>query len=475
MNIYLSVKNFISSQQLPSIIHKKLFSYFLFSVLIIQTSFCLAQKEANTTLPARLDHVVTKFQKNRQFMGTVLVAQNDQIIFEKAYGMANLEWLVPHTIDSKFRLASVTKQFTAAAILQLDEQHKLSINDPACNYFDACPAAWKKITIKQLLSHTSGLPNYTDYSEFRTLAAQRVPETPGEILLLTKNKPLDFEPGTQWKYDNSGYIFLGVIIEKVSGEKYSNYIKKHIFEPLGMSNSGYDNAETVLYHRVSGYQPCKETLCNASYIDMSIPFSAGSLYSTVEDLYRWDRALYTNTILKKSSREHMFTAVKNNYGYGFDLSPMDHHKQIGHGGNIPGFSTYIARFAKDNIVIIVLSNVDGVDTKTIATSLTETMFGEVAYIPKKIKPMTVSPSIFKHYTGIYKTKHFLIHVNTHQGHLMISEKDMPEIEAIPISKNQFHLDRIDTFFTFTSEKNGKTVKIQLKQGNSIISGNRIEK
>jgi CubicO group peptidase (beta-lactamase class C family) len=337
-------------------------------------------------LTAKLDHVVDAYQKNRNFMGSALVAKGGKVLLEKGYGMANLEWNVPNTPDTKFRLGSITKQFTATAILQLQEQGKLSVSDPACKYLDNCPDGWKAITIHHLLTHTSGIPSYTTPEFMRDPRQVRVPLTPVDILMLSRDKPLEFEPGAQWKYDNSGYIFLGAIVEKASGEKYADYLRKHIFGPLDMQDSGYDDTKTVLKNRASGYQPSKEGPVNADYLDMSLPYAAGSLYSTVRDLYRWDRALYTDKLLTKASEEKMFTAVKNNYGYGWMLAPMVHHKQIGHGGGIFGFVTYIARFPDDDAFVVVLANVVNTNPQGMARDLAGTLFGEKVELPGGAAP-----------------------------------------------------------------------------------------
>jgi D-alanyl-D-alanine carboxypeptidase len=167
------------------------------------------------------------------------------------------------------------------------------------------PQSWKAITIHQLLSHTSGIPSYTDGPEFAQPKMMRILLKPVENLMLTKDKPLEFQPGEKWKYDNSGYIFLGVIIEKVSGDKYADYLKKHIFGVLDMQDSGYDDSSVILKNRAQGYRSVTDGFRNADYLDMSLPYAAGSLYSTVHDLYRWDRALYTDKVLKQASREKM--------------------------------------------------------------------------------------------------------------------------------------------------------------------------
>jgi len=326
-------------------------------------------------LAAKLDAFVSGYQKDRAFIGTVLVAKGGKVIFEKGYGMANIELDVSNGPDTKFRLGSITKQFTATAILQLQEQGKLSVTDAACKYLPECPDTWKAITIHQLLSHTSGIPSYTDGPEFAQPKMMRIPLKPVEILMLTKDKPLEFQPGEKWKYDNSGYIFLGVIIEKVSGEKYADYLAKHIFGVLDMQASGYDESGVILKNRAQGYRSVTDGFRNADFLDMSLPYAAGSLYSTVRDLYRWDRALYTDKVLKQASREKMWTPVKNNYAYGWAIGQSHKHKQVAHGGGINGFSTFIARYPDDDAVVMVLSNNERANAGVIANGLTGILFG----------------------------------------------------------------------------------------------------
>jgi len=318
---------------------------------------------------ARLDEVAAGAQKYSSFTGSVLVAQGGKVIFEQSYGMASIELGVPNGPDTKFRLGSITKQFTSAAILQLEEQGKLKVTDAACQYIAECPENWKAITIHQLLSHTSGIPSYTDDPSFMKPKFMRVPMTPLEILMFSKGKPMDFPPGSQWKYDNTGYIFLGAIIEKVSGEKYADYLQRDIFGPLEMRDSGYDVTTAILKNRAAGYSGGSDGMHNADYLDMSLPYAAGSLYSTVRDLYRWDRALYTDKVLSKASRDKMWTPVMKEYGYGWGIQRVSGRKQVGHGGGINGFATYIARYPDDDAVVIVLANNDHADAGALAKGL----------------------------------------------------------------------------------------------------------
>lgn len=443
----------------------------LLIAFVLSLSACLAQTEE---LPQKLDHAVAAFEKNRNFMGSVLVAKGGEILLEKGYGMADLEWDIPNTPDGKFRLGSITKQFTATAVLQLAEQHKLAVDDKACKYFDQCPEAWKQITIHQLLSHTSGIPSYTNAKTFTQPNFIRVPLSPADVLLLSKDKPLEFPPGTKWKYDNSGYTFLGIIIEKASGEKYADYLKKHIFDPLDMHDTGYDETAVVLKHRVSGYQPCGKALCNSDYIDMSLPYSAGSLYSTVQDLYKWDRALYTDKVLSKADRDRMWTPVKEHYGYGWMINSMANHKQIGHGGGIPGFSTYIGRFPDDDALVIVLGNNVAVGAEGVAAALADTLFGEKVVLPGERKTVAIDAKLLDRYVGTYDIGPLQITFTNENGQLMAQAKGQPKLRAMPSSDAEFFLNEVDVVFVFSDvDASGKAQKLQLTQNGRTLVGKRI--
>jgi CubicO group peptidase (beta-lactamase class C family) len=327
-------------------------------------------------LAAKMDAALTEAANQKRFMGTALVAKGGKILLEKGYGMADLELEVANKPEMKFRLGSITKQFTAAAIMQLQEQGKLSVSGLACQYVDDCPEAWKAVTIHHLLSHTSGIPSYTSMPGFIKPQSIRIPMKPLEIVMLSRNKPMDFQPGEGWLYDNSGYLFLGYIIEKITGGTYASYMEKNIFGRLGMQDSGYDVTSKVMKNRAKGYGRGPEGFRNSDYIDMTLPHAAGSLYSTVHDLYLWDRALYTEKVVSKKSYEAMTTVVRRNYGYGLQLGTFENHKQVAHGGGIPGFGTWIGRFPDDDAVVIVLSNMEGPAAATMSKQLAGLLFAK---------------------------------------------------------------------------------------------------
>jgi CubicO group peptidase (beta-lactamase class C family) len=322
---------------------------------------------------AKVDQYIEGLLKQNRFSGAILLAKEGKVVHSKAYGQADRELNVPNTTATKFRLGSITKQFTAVAILQLAEKKKLTLDETAAKYIPDSHEGWKKVTIRHLLQHTSGMPSFTgfpDYSKFKVL-----PGTGPELIARFKDKDLEFEPGSQYRYSNSGYYLLGYIVEQVSGMSYENYLRANIFDPLGMSDTRCDSNATIIARRASGYTSGLVEVQNATYIDMSVPGGAGNMISTVEDLFRWDRALYTDKVLSKASRDAMFTPGKNNYGFGWAITRSGERLVIGHGGGIDGFNTQILRYPEQDAVLIALSNIN-TEMPPITRELEAILFGQ---------------------------------------------------------------------------------------------------
>ena len=333
--------------------------------------------------------------KDNAFMGTVLVAKDGKVLFSNGYGFANAEHNVPNTPDTKFRLGSLTKQFTAVAIVQLEEQGKLKVTDPACNYLPNCPATWRPITIHHLATHTSGLFNFTEDPDHAR--ASVLPSPPAQTLEKIRNKPLDFPPGTQFGYSNSGYAALALIIEKASGLPYPQYLDKHVFTPAGMQNSGHDSHTPILPNRATGYSGSGQNLHHAPYVDMTNPIGAGDLYSTVQDLLLWDQALRTDVLLK--SRAKLFTPEKESYSYGWEVTRLFNRPVHTHDGGINGFSTVILRFPEDNLVSIVLSNNSSPATGRIGHDMAAIFLGEKVDMPRIRTAIQLPAGALDRYTG----------------------------------------------------------------------------
>jgi CubicO group peptidase (beta-lactamase class C family) len=338
---------------------------FILCLVLISTGPAVdGQAGDNKRVFERLDRYATAEAAEHSFRGAVLVGVKGRVVFKKAYGMADDEWNVHNTTTTKFRIASLSKQFTAACILQLQERGRLKLKDPISRYLSGLPEAWQSITIHQLLTHTSGIPNYTDSPEFAKL--RRTGATPQEMIGLVADKPLDFKPGSQWRYSNTGYILLGMIIERTSGQPYSEFMRSNIFVPLGMTNSGYDRAADILKERASGYRIKDGAIANGDFIDMTVPYAAGGIYSTVEDMFRWNEALAQDgKLLSEDSLKQMFTEYSEaiyqgqHYGYGVVISRQKFGKLLYyHGGGVEGFSSSIQRYPSQQVCIVVLSNLE---------------------------------------------------------------------------------------------------------------------
>lgn len=353
--------------------------------LALLTTPLLAASKAES-----IDKLLRKYNELRQFNGSALVADASGVVHKKGYGYANFEWQIPNTPDTRFRLGSITKQFTSMVILQLVAEGKLKLDDRISTHLpDYRKDTGDRITIAQLLNHTSGIPSYTGMPGFFANEA-RDPYSVADFVKKYASGDLEFEPGTKFSYNNSGYFLLGAIIEKLTGKTYAEALQERIFTPLGMKASGYDLAAPIIPKRASGYALSGGTYINAPYLDMTIPYSAGSLYSTVEDLYLWDRALYTDKLLNDDLKKQMFTTVLQNYGFGWVMSKkkLDDQKielsTISHGGGIHGFSTLLVRVPERKELVVLLDNTSrGDKLEELAASIFSILHGIEPRQPRK--------------------------------------------------------------------------------------------
>ncbi len=353
-------------------------------VVVVLQGHLVAQDKA-----AKIDEVMTAAHKYRLFNGSALVAENGKVIYKKGLGLANMEWNIPNTPETRFRLGSITKQFTAALILQLVEQGKLKLDGKLSDYLpDYRKDIGEKVTIHQLLNHTSGIPSYTGLPGFFN-DVSRNPYTVSDFVKRYASNNLEFEPGSKFSYNNSGYFLLGAIVEKVTGQPYEQVLKEKILDPLGMKNTGYDHHDTLIEKRASGYQKTPDGYMNASYLDMSIPYAAGSLYSTVEDLYLWDQALYTDRVVSAASKDLMFKPNLSDYAYGWVVTKVklgngtDSVSKIAHGGGINGFNTVIVRFPTQKHLIVLLDNTSqGRSLERLERELTNILYNQPHNLPR---------------------------------------------------------------------------------------------
>ena len=415
------------------------------------------------SLPSQLDAHVLSYVAQDKFTGAVLVARDGKPVLERAYGMANREWSVPNTVDTKFRLGSITKQFTAALILQLEEKGKLSVGDPVSKYVTDCPPAWEKVTIHHLLSHTSGIPNFTSFPDYGK--TKSLPVTATALVGRFRSEPLEFEPGAKWNYSNSGYVLLGYIIEKVTGKSYAEVLRANILDPLGMKDTGYDDPKTIIPGRASGYEPKDKGWRNADYIDMTVPHAAGAMYSTVNDLLKWDQSFYGGPqILSAASKTKMFTAVKNNYAYGWGVEKQGGHNRESHGGGIDGFATWIARFPDDRVTIVVLSNNEAAPAGKVGNELATLTFGEKIFDPKTRTAVKIKPETFDAYAGRYELAPGFVLNFWREGETFWTQATgQSKAEIFPESETTFFLKIVDAQVTFVTEGIGKATHLVLHQ------------
>ena len=410
------------------------------------------QAQQNENAVPRMEQVVQSYVADKQFMGAVLVARGDKILVNKGYGSANLEWDVPNSPTTKFRLGSVTKQFTAASILLLEERAKLKIEDPVKKYLPDAPAAWEKITIFNLLTHTSGIPNFTSFPDYSSTEA--IHTTPEKLVARFRDKPLDFQPGEKWSYSNSGYVLLGYLIEKISGQSYAEFVQQNIFQPLGMKDSGYDSNSAVIAHRASGYAPSPHGPVNAGYIDMSVPLSAGGLYSTTEDLFRWEQGLFGGKLLTPASLEKMTTPFKENYALGLGVRSDRGHKVIDHGGGIEGFNTHLAYYPDDKLVVVALANLNGGAATAMVPKLASVARGETVVLPSERKEIALTPQALSRYVGTYEFQSMprKMWIRLEGDHLTTQLAGQPKIPIFAESTTMFFPKVVDAEIEFGKDE-----------------------
>lgn len=359
-------------------------------LLISIAAHTFAAAQSSTDKARKIDEVLSVANKYRVFNGAVLVAENGKVIHKKGYGMANMEWNIPNTPDTRFRLGSITKQFTAALILQLVDEGKVKLDGKLSDYL---PSYRKdigdKVTVHQLLNHTSGIPSYTGLPGFFANVS-RNPYTVDEFIKQYASNDLQFEPGSKYSYNNSGYFLLGAIIEKVTGQSYDKVLKAKILDPLGMKNTGYDLHSPIIEKRATGYERGPNGYRNAPYLDMSIPYAAGSMYSTVEDLYLWDQALYTDRVVSAQSKALMYKPALADYAYGWVVNKAEFGngtpavERIMHGGGINGFNTLIIRYPQQKNLIVLLDNTSqGESLDRLQDTITKILFNQPYTMPKQ--------------------------------------------------------------------------------------------
>lgn len=341
---------------------------FLLLLFFLSTSTTSHADTSSRPFITKVENYLTKMALQGEFSGTIMLVKNGEVILNRAFGSANLEQRVQNLPETTYRIGSLTKQFTAMAILILKDRGSLDLNDSICNYLSDCPDNWQKITIHHLLSHSSGIVDYSKLPEAQRY--RRIPASHEQIIATFSDKPLEFEPGTNWHYSNSGYYLLGVIIEKISGQSYITFLDENIFKPVGMTNTGMGMSQAA------GYISRRGSLTEWNpYNNTDFTFAAGALYSSVGDLLRWDRVLYTEILVKQETLDQMFQIQAGNYGYGWYIINRYGHKVAFHDGQLPGYSAYFQRSLDNRGCIVILSNIGNAPMKKIKSDLFNIDFG----------------------------------------------------------------------------------------------------
>ena len=392
-----------------------------------------------------------------------LVAHKGQLIYYKAFGMANLELEVPMKPEHVFRIGSITKQFTAIAILQLLEQNKLSLQDDITCFFPDYPTQGNSITIEHLLTHTSGIKSYTQMPGFRSIEKQDM--SSAELIDFFKSQPLEFEPGTQWSYSNSGYFLLGYIIEKVSGSSYAQYIEEVFFRPLEMTSSYYGDNAKLIKNRVAGYQIGPDGVTNADYMSMSLPSAAGALLSTVGDLWKWHQAVHSYRLVNKETLDKAFTPYQLStgqpigYGYGWSLGNIQGSSTLEHGGGINGFLTTGIYLPQEDVFVALFSNNMGKPTDGLAAEIAALTMDK----PYPLEEIDIDESILSSYTGVYENDQGILRViSSVDQHLYSQRSGSLRLHLKPYQRDKFFIDHLLTTFAFIRNRNGQVDQIHFQ-------------
>ena len=441
---------------------------------------------------ARIEEYMAACVKYRHFSGAVLVARDGKVLLSKGYGLANRENDVPCTPQTKFRIGSVSKPFTAMAVMILQERGKLDVRDKVKKHLPDSPAAWDEITVHHLLTHSSGIPNITEVkARYMHLVAKSI--TPEELVASFRDMPLLFQPGEKGQYSNSNYILLGMIIEKVSGQHYDRFLDENIFRPLDMKDTGFDRARPILKHRAAGYLTWGFQVVNAAPIDMSVPFAAGGLYSTTEDLYRWDQALSTTSVMSAKTLEQIFTPDKapnahpgvSAFGYAWAIAKVFNQRRtlVTHQGGINGFTAVMNRYPKERVSVIVLSNCEWTPIDAIGADLGAIVLGEKYKVPAATQTVTVDAGKLDSYTGSYEVdgkifdllvpSHFLdwpvgkaspklIVTISREGKQLLAQIDgQPPVELLAESETRFFCRDAEQRVTFVRDQEGRVTHLRL--------------
>lgn len=440
---------------------------------VLSPSISVAQKNVS------LFDSILKNELPNNAPGTVIyLTKGNQILYKNTFGKANIELDIDMRLDHVFRIGSITKQFTACAILKLVEQGKLSLQDDIRKYIPDFPTKNKMISIESLLTHTSGIKNYTGLSSF-TEELKRKDLSPTALIDLFKDEALEYEPGTSYKYSNSGYVLLGSIIEKVTGQSYATYVEEHIFKPLGMIHSYFDDPVKIIKGRVSGYSQKNGVYQNTNFLSMTLPYAAGSLASTPEDIQIWYNALSNGLFLKPETLKNAFTSFKltngrlTGYGYGWEIGNVKGTPSVKHVGVINGFYTYVAYLPEEQIAIAIFRNSDNpADLDILGSKMLAISLGK----PYTVHEVMLTDSQLASYQGVYKLDNDAEYIiRLEDGNLMYHTLGGTKTRLIPIAKDQFALANSLITLNFNGKERSKETNFIMNGTGIAVNGYRQKK
>lgn len=442
------------------------------TILLVLLACALISRSQDLT--ARLDTLLQAYTSLYKFNGTVLVAKNGIVLLDKGYGYRNVATGIRHDKNSIFQIGSVTKQFTATIILKLQSAGRLNIQDPISKYFPQYPHG-DSITIEQLMLHTSGIYNFTNDKTFWQNEASK-PSNRDKMIALFKDKPLGFSPGTQWQYSNSGYILLGYIIESVTKKSYEQVVREYILTPLKMTNSGFDFTRLQNKEKSTGYYAFnKKDTITSPVVDSSVSFSAGAIYSTTQDLYRWHQALEKNIILTSAQQEKAYSSGKGNYGYGWVIDSMYSKKVVSHAGDVHGFTSNFSRIPADDVCIILLSNVSSPLLNNITTNIYSILYNKPYTVPKQRNTISISEEKLKTYTGVYTINESIkLSITLKGSELTAAPNSDSPVVLHPEKEDYFFVDVPEVQLLFTRNENREVNGLILYQNGQEIKCPKIQ-
>lgn len=430
-----------------------------------------ARAQAAPPLAEAAQALVDDLVRDDVFSGAVLVARDGKPLFRQGFGLANREWAIPNTPRTRFRIGSMSKAFTAAAVLQLADGHKLRLDDPLGQYVKDLPPSWQAVTLRQLLGHTSGIPRYTALDDFDDVQS-RLRHTPRQIVDLVKDQPLEFTPGSRFRYDNTGYLLLGCVIEAASGLSYPDYIQQRLLAPLGLGDSAYDDGRRILPRTAQPYVDSADEVRKGPPVDMSNTGAAGALVSSVDDLLAWQRMLAQGRVLSASGTAAMFSDGGHGYGMGWYVSKRFGRTVYEHGGSLMGFHAMQAYYLDDKVTVIVLGNHgdDGV-VEQLADGLARLALG----VAPKHRAVAVDSRLLPRLVGRYQlTPDMVLSVMQDKGRLFARATGQRRFEIYPAGPNRWFPKVIDAELRFDETGPERARYLILRQGGEDMKAPRIE-